>query len=99
MAQSTADEWTRRLVELFPVSEAVNVTIGSLVPLRPEEFKTILRRGAVDFSQSQLELIETILKVGLDQIQEIKIEKARALEREKVREEIRLELQRQLTSR
>lgn len=95
MAQSMADEWTRRLVELFPVSEAVNVTIGNLVPLRPEELKTVLRKGAVDFSQSQLELIETILRAGLDQIQEIKIEKARALEREKVREEIRLELQRQ----
>ena len=94
-AQSTADAWTRRLAELFPVSEAVHVTVGNLVPLRPRELEETLRRGAADFSQSQLDLIETILRTSLDQIQSIKMQKARTLEREKVREEIRLELLRQ----
>ena len=82
-------------MELFPVSEAVDVTIGNLVPLRPQELEETLRRGAADFSQSQLDLIDAILRTGLDQIQQIKMQKARALEREKVREEIRLELMRQ----
>ena len=92
---SNADEWARRLAELFPVSEAVHVTIGNLVPLRPAELEETLRRGAADVSQSQLDLIETILRTSLDQIQSLKLQKARTLEREKVREEIRLELLRQ----
>ena len=68
---------------------------NGVVPLRPAELEETLRRGAADVSQSQLDLIETILRTSLDQIQSLKLQKARTLEREKVREEIRLELLRQ----
>ena len=62
-----------RLVELFPLSNAVDVRPSHLVPVRMEN----MEKYAVECSAAQLDLMEKIHRAALDQITSIRLERTR----------------------
>ena len=62
-----------RLVELFPLTNAVDVRPSHLVPVRMED----MEKYAVECSAAQLDLMEKIHRAALDQIISIRLERTR----------------------
>ena len=66
-------ETQKRLLELFPLSDAVNVTSSHLVPVRKDD----VPEYASECSAAQLDLMEKIHRAALDQITAIRMERTR----------------------